>query len=1602
MASADPRAPYRTRWWKLAGVSAAGLLTLAAVTWAVFWIRPPEPARLVVLVAGYDNTLAVPTNPYGKNAAYELPDLAKPGGWLGTRQRVHGATEPAKFTRAGLPDLAQNREKCVVVVIAAHGGRDRDGAFLFPEDATGDPNQRVRVKTLIEQLAALPARKQKLLILDATEPPAYPDLGLIHNDFAAAVEELNDDIAKVPNLAVFMSTGQDQRSWTSPEWGQSSFTHHLIRGLNGAADANADKRISGAELVDFVRPRVREWARDNRAALQTPVLLPWGAEGESRVGAMHLAMTDGPPPEEAAPVPFDPSPELGAAWAEYRELARAYVPPTAYTPHLWRQYEAWTLRFEQAIIAGDAGGAKNARAKAGDLKRQIEAARRLDIGPQTLALQPSLAGLQVGATAPAAFRNGIIDLATFGDAERGSAWARVRDVPGVAPEAARLLWCRALVEWVADNPLDRLAFVPAFVPLVTEGMPVRPAEINFLLMLARHLPPEKREQLGPLLKRILTLRLEAETAASGLATGYPFAEITNSWTVAEQSRGDTSRREAEDLCFATEEARREQSHELVCSGREEYAKSRRVQAQVRSAVESAHRAANRLPAFAERLAHGGEAARAFLLARAAFWSQIRATDSVVANSGNNSDAVARVLADVKELSLQLDALESELTQECRDLLQMKPIPRAEAVKWWHRADAVFTVSPGTGDTAGDRVELVREFRRVSRQLLVTGKSRPEALPEVTAEKAREIAFETAHRRGLLLLGRLGGDHDGLEDRLNRFAFLADSRQSLAEAGSRLGELHDELAARAKKADELGVALSIRLAPAHADVSDTAHRQPLRRERVRAALAEQARRTYLDHWYGDGGTRYYHTAIEHLAADAKKLFPGAAEGRPVRGVSRRRNEVPARGAIAEEDRVHRRTKAGSHRDLHPAADDRHRWVCRYSGRNRRSRPRSCCHKSRVAVPTQPPHANLTQAIPKPPGPTPTTPVAHTGTLRVNGFFRGRFSVSDAEVNVFPLADRIAVVSPGLNSTALAVRADSNVRQKLGFGSGAVAIVLDCSGSLGPPDRKSLTNPGLYPQALKALDELLHHLPPGTIVNVWVFGERTPGAKAAEQTIREVKEPTPLPINTASIIEEVDARVRGLEPWDQSPIVHTALKARDRIKDWSAPFKAVVLISDCVDNRWADDATNKAKRSVRDALRAEFPTSGVAFAVFALGADKSEQAAQDEFREVEKLNPAGVFVPPDDKDAKKHKEHEDKKKELFAWLLKGLNPRVRFTLLPLDDPRAVPGDLSAGTATIDNWYAGRLEPGTYRLRVNGDEDFATTIKLERGDRLLLDLLLDLHEDRRAIVATRHWSADSAAGVKSGKPKDPWRLTLLQNRSEAGGLRLFTMIEDRPKPADVLSISRIGDAWFDVRPVVAAPGRISARWQGAAGYPAPAWGIDIPGWPAFPGSQGAATPVVEAWWSPDKPFAAVGVWPVPAGKPLLDVKNEPVKIGDTALSLESVSVEELTVDVSADGRREPRKCLVVRLSHSPGAPAWVRPVWARPKDAPPAGSEVRVYWAANKVTCVFWGIDAAKVTAFEVVSLNDALSRAEKLGHRATLDNIPGPTDTSPRPEPPIELR
>ncbi|MBP3959288.1 VWA domain-containing protein [Gemmata sp. G18] len=1595
------RIPYRPRWRKLALVAGLGLLALAVVTWVVFWIRPPAPARLVVLSANYDRTLAAPPNPYGKADARELAALARPGSWFGTRARFAGGSATS-LTRAGLPDLSAVKEKCVVVFITAHGGRDRDGPFLFPEDATSEPGERVRFKTLLEQLARLPADKQKMLVIDAAREPAFTDLGLVHNDFAGGVAELDADIAAIPNLAVWLSSGLDERSWASPEWGTSSFSHFAMNGLNGGADADGNKRVTAGELVAFVTSRVSDWARDHRGARQIPVLLP-KAEGEQRVRDMHLVSVDGPPAPLSAPEPFEPPPELEQQWQEYRALAQATPPPTAYSPHLWRQYEAWVLRYEQHVLAGDTEGAASARENAAELRRKIESARTLDISPQTLAIQSAVGGQRWKPWTPEVqklFLTGIGRVAGKQPADRAKEWAAVRDEAGDI-EANRLLWCRALVEWTAEEPLPRLPVARDLVPLVSDGLAIRPAELNFLSGLARHLPAaSKAEVIGQLLKSVLHQRLKAEEAAAMLTSDrnekqsiYPYAEFFYPWIAPQLARVDAKRREAEDLCFATDEASWKRASN---SANEDYSFDSLTGwgSGPRDALVAWHCGAHLAVAEAEWVARWStDSVGSRFAAQRAVWEQLHVTANLPTQPiGHARNALEGVIKAGRELTDARAPGRIHLAIETDALLKTKPefdansTPRADAVKWWNTAEAVLTAPPLLGANPSNRVALAREFRRVSRQLLITGETRPEALPEIPAAKARETAFETANRRGQLLLERFGGanlictlcevrpgeDYHALHERLVRFAFQADGRQSLAFFNSRCGELFDAVTARATKPDDvLAADRWVRIAPARAAVPDTPIDR-VRRERVRGYLGYQAGRTFADHWYGEGDTRYYSLAVQRLTDDANAITAAFAPTDDPFKQYRVETpfpvapKLPARIAITDEPNPTVHVPFAPHPttgiDGFPVF-----WTDA---------------STRTAVSTTPGATALTRSLTRPPRPQPLTPKAQTEALRVTGFFRGRTLDASCPVDFFAVPDRAAVSAPLPQTVGLAVRADTRALKRYGFGTGAVAIVLDCSGSMGrdPKDPTSVAN---YPTAVEALTKLLKELPPGTTINVWTFGQKTPGAKTPEDTIREVLPPTDLPIDFDAVVEDVLKQVRGLEPWHESPITRAVVRAKDRIKDAKVPFKAVVLISDAVDTRAATDPDyGEKKRTVSDVLRAEFPPSEVALGVAAFAVDKEEQPAQAEFKSAESFTPAGKFVSVKDIDV------------LIAWVRTGLNPRVRFALRAVGSDAPVTS-LMAGTSEHDNWHAGKLAPGTYTLSVFGNTEFSDDIQLSPGDRLLLDLT----ENRGALSTKRHWFADTVpAIVKAGAPADSWRLALLQNGAKAGKLDLFTSIDVNPFVEHRTSVARIGDVWFEVTPSVPKPEPIAIRWRAESGFPAPAWSLHSPGWPNFPGTQAFASPKLSAWWAPTQFSAAGEVFKAPDSG-LIDLRGRTVTVNGAAVTLDSITIEEHGVEV-APGERQKRTCLVVRLTHPEG-----NPIFARPRGITPAGREIRLYEGANKLTCLFWwpGLTEAdaktKVTGLEFVVLNDALRAAEKDGRHLTL-TAPAPTDTSARPEPPTK--
>ena len=418
----------------IAGLLGAFLLCTGLLIWASFWLFPPQPAGLVLIGAGYETNLAVPPNVHGRESMKELAAWAgsQPASFSWRSGLLKLKPEPIELQKNAAWDTALNRvnEKTVVLYFAMHGASDAVGPYLLRQDADGrdrDAN-RLRLSEVLERLKKLPARTNKVVLLDATQIDASWPLGFLHNDFARALEKLDADIAAVPNLVVLSASGPDQRSWASDDLRRTLFSYYVLEGLKGAADANEDGRIDALELHTFVTAAVERWVRANREAVQTPVLLPAGVLGEKRASNIHLTMVT-KPYRAADPAPsssWSPPAELTKAWNNAQRLAQQTPAPEVYGPQVWQQYRAALVRYEQLLRAGDTDNAAVLAGQLPDLERQIEQAKRVVLASAsgTLAM-PSLAGGSVEAA-------DVEDAKIFetlwgaGDNEAAGEWAKIQ------------------------------------------------------------------------------------------------------------------------------------------------------------------------------------------------------------------------------------------------------------------------------------------------------------------------------------------------------------------------------------------------------------------------------------------------------------------------------------------------------------------------------------------------------------------------------------------------------------------------------------------------------------------------------------------------------------------------------------------------------------------------------------------------------------------------------------------------------------------------------------------------------------------------------------------------------------------------------------------------------------------------------------------------------------------------------------------------------------------------------------------------------------------------------------------------------------------------
>jgi hypothetical protein len=559
--AAATRQPWSRKSKLLFGGALVGVLVGAFVI-VLLLLRPVKPFRLVVLTAGYETNLAVPHNVAGKRSGAQLAAWARnvsahPSVEIEVREAA--LTDDLKTLETALEGC---NEPTVVLFVSAHGAADEQGPYLVPQNCEQpDPSAaRVRLHKILDRLAQLPAGTRKLLILDATQVPAHWPLGLFHNDFARALgdERTRKRIDEIPGLVVLAASAEGQRSWVSEEWGQTIFAHHVLEGLKGATESGG--RVNAYDLHRYALDKVKRWARHNREASQTPVLLG----SEERARALELVAVEGgyKAPNPADIKPFEVPAELAQAWAESHRLATLPAPsPAVHTPHLWREHLEVLLRYEQLLRAGDRASADSLSGRLGGLRQRILAARsrKLDSAIVSLTMPAAL-----GWPAPEGDKARAKEL--------GELWVKKADEKKRDPVKDRLeQWLQAekdpwqkrllrarlggmVLRQAAANPERDLKRARAILADLEEPPDPRTAEAQYLVLLQ---PDLAADPPWATVKDALEVRQQAEEAALGLRPGElapdlpPYSEHILPWTRKLVEAGDKERRDGQDFLIAS-------------------------------------------------------------------------------------------------------------------------------------------------------------------------------------------------------------------------------------------------------------------------------------------------------------------------------------------------------------------------------------------------------------------------------------------------------------------------------------------------------------------------------------------------------------------------------------------------------------------------------------------------------------------------------------------------------------------------------------------------------------------------------------------------------------------------------------------------------------------------------------------------------------------------------------------------------------------------------------------------------------------------------------------------------------------------------------------
>ena len=238
---------------------------------------------------------------YADNDAERVRDvLVSLGGFAADRVQLMRDPSTADV-RAALRHLAtiahdnNNDDTLVFVYYSGHA----DDQYLHLRG-----NEPLSHRELQEMLRNMPATI-RLAVIDACKSGAVTRKG------ATQVDEFEVEVVnpKLSGLVILTSSGADELSQESRALAGSVFTHHLVSGLRGAADADGDKQVTVSEAYHYAYSRTQADTATTGAAQRPGFRYELQGQGElvlTKLGSDHYAQIKVPKGASERYVVLDP------------------------------------------------------------------------------------------------------------------------------------------------------------------------------------------------------------------------------------------------------------------------------------------------------------------------------------------------------------------------------------------------------------------------------------------------------------------------------------------------------------------------------------------------------------------------------------------------------------------------------------------------------------------------------------------------------------------------------------------------------------------------------------------------------------------------------------------------------------------------------------------------------------------------------------------------------------------------------------------------------------------------------------------------------------------------------------------------------------------------------------------------------------------------------------------------------------------------------------------------------------------------------------------------------------------------------------------------